>query len=528
MVRKSFVAAVAAAGMLVVGSAAADNNWTSFGHDRQNTRNQDNENKISVATVAGLTVKWAFTTAGDVSATPAVDGSKVYFPDWAGNLYALDRKTGQLVWSTSIAAVTGIPYDKARATPVVFDGKVIVGTQGSIFAPGGGPGGKLIAFDKYTGAVQWVTQLDTHFSALVTQSATVHDRTVYVGVASQEEALAAFVPGYVCCEFRGSLLAVDVDTGAIKWKTYMAPEGYSGSAIWGSAPAIDTKRKQVYVATGNNYSVPAGVLACVDAAGSDPAAIQACIAADDHFDSVVALDYNTGAIEWATRALPYDAWTVDCIPFFGDGDNCPSPAGPDYDFGQGAALFTVEMQGKPRQLVGAGQKSGQYWTLDPGSGAVVWVTQAGPGGTAGGLQWGSAVDGQKVFTANSNSNEKPWLLPDGTTTNRGVWSALDAGTGEVLWQRTTPDGGGISYHTWGDTSGPVSAANGVVFSCSVLSLGMMYALDAATGEVLWSFSSGGSCLSGAAVSNGEVYWGSGYSNFGGGTPNDKLYAFKLP
>jgi polyvinyl alcohol dehydrogenase (cytochrome) len=159
---------------------------------------------------------------------------------------------------------------------------------------------------------------------------------------------------------------------------------------------------------------------------------------------------------------------------------------------------------------------------------VFWVTQAGPGGTAGGLQWGSAVDGQRVFTANSNSNEKPWLLPDGTTTYRGVWSALDAGTGEVLWQRTTPDGGGISYHTWGDTSGPVSAANGVMFSCSVLSAGMMYALDAATGEVLWSFNSGGSCLSGAAVSNGEVYWGSGYSNFGGGTPNDKLYAFKLP
>jgi polyvinyl alcohol dehydrogenase (cytochrome) len=56
----------------------------------------------------------------------------------------------------------------------------------------------------------------------------------------------------------------------------------------------------------------------------------------------------------------------------------------------------------------------------------------------------------------------------------------------------------------------------------------MYALNGATGAELWSFASGGSCLSGAAISNGTLYWGSGYSNFGFGTPNNKLYAFALP
>ena len=54
--------------------------------------------------------------------------------------------------------------------------------------------------------------------------------------------------------------------------------------------------------------------------------------------------------------------------------------------------------------MGAGQKSGQYWALDPDTGAVVWVTQAGPGGFGGGLQWGSAVDDQRVYTANANSD----------------------------------------------------------------------------------------------------------------------------
>ena len=56
----------------------------------------------------------------------------------------------------------------------------------------------------------------------------------------------------------------------------------------------------------------------------------------------------------------------------------------------------------------------------------------------------------------------------------------------------------------------------------------MYALDGRTGQELWSFASGGSCLSGAAIADGTVFWGSGYSNLGFGTPNNKLYAFGLP
>jgi polyvinyl alcohol dehydrogenase (cytochrome) len=397
--------------------------------------------------------------------------------------------------------------------------KVIVGTQGNVLA-GGGAGGKVLAFNKYTGALVWSTTADSHPAAIITQSATVFGGRVYVGVSSQEEALAALVTGYVL-SFRGSMLALDLDTGAVVWKTYMAPAGYTGNAVWGSSPAIDTKRGQVYIATGNNYSVPPAVLDCVRAAGDDAIAKAACLPANDHFDSVLALDLGSGAIRWATRAIPYDAWTVDCIPFFGDGDLCPSPAGPDFDFGQAPALFTVKPSGngKPQDVVGAGQKSGQYWALNPDTGAVKWVTQAGPGGTAGGLQWGSAVDGTRVYTANANSNFIPWTLHGGGTTTNGVWSALDAVTGAVIWQVTPPHGGG--------TSGPVTTANGVVFGCSLDPQGYMYAMNAATGAILWSFASGGSCLSGAAIANSTIYWGSGYSNFGFGTPNNKLYAFGL-
>ena len=161
--------------------------WQFGGQDLKNSRWQGTEVKIGVNNVARLAPKWIFTAGGEVSATPAVDGSKVYFPDWAGNLFAVDRNTGQEVWRVRIGDASGAPGDKARATPAVADGKVIIGTQG----PFGG-GGKILAFDKDTGALLWSTVLDTHPAAIITQSAVVYAGRVYVGVASLEELFSAW------------------------------------------------------------------------------------------------------------------------------------------------------------------------------------------------------------------------------------------------------------------------------------------------------------------------------------------------
>ncbi|WES66010.1 PQQ-binding-like beta-propeller repeat protein [Microbacter sp. GSS18] len=513
-----------AAVVLIGGPASAapgGAGWNSAGGDRSNTRHAASESKISPATVADLSLKWVLNTGGDVSATPAVDGDRVYVPDWAGNLYAVDRSTGAVVWQRQIEDYTGVPRDASRTSPAFTDTTLVIGDKGATSNADGSPslgnGGRVIAVDKQTGDVRWVTQVETHFAAVITQSPTIFDGVVYVGVSSVEEGLAGLIPGYECCTFRGSLAALDLETGAILWKTYMAPEGYPGASVWGSSPAVDPKRGSVYVATGNNYAIPADALACVEAAGDDPDAQQACLPPDDYFDAIVALDMTTGAVKWVTRALPYDTWTWACL--FG-APSCPTPTGPDYDFGQAPALFKVKNAGGgPRELLGAGQKSGQYWALDPATGAVVWVTDTGPGGINGGLQWGSAVDGKRVYTANANSDQVPYPTASDPTT--GIWSALDAATGEILWQTRPPNGGGAS--------GPATTANGVVFGCTNDADGWMYALDAATGEVLWSFESGGSCVSGAAISNGMVFWGSGYGFYGGafGTPSNKLYAFDL-
>ena len=502
-------------------AAGLSSQWISAGHDLQNTRNQNTETKINASNAANLGVKWQFTTEGDVSATPALDGTNAYFPDWAGNLYAVDQKTGKQVWSQKISDFTGLPGDISRATPAVFNGYLILGDQGGYY----GGGATVMAVSKKTGKLVWKTQVESSdFFPIVTQSVVVDPSSTtpiaYVGVASAEEAFAAFIPGYHCCSFRGSMLALNANTGQILWKTYTIPgDGYSGGAVWGSTAVIDHKRNSLYIGTGNNYSMPASVQNCVAAANGDPGATQACISPDDHFDSVMALDLNTGAIKWASVAIPSDSWNVSCL-FDPNAVNCPQPAGPDYDFGQGPTLYTVRPgdNGKAVDLLGAGQKSGQYWAFNPDTGAVVWETQVGPGGTLGGLEWGSATDGNRIYVAIANSEHKPWTPLNGQEITWGGWSALDPATGQILWQTADPINA--------IDPGAVSVANGVVYACSMDSQGHMYALDAASGNILWNFTSGGSCNSGAAISSGVVYWGSGYSRFG--TGNNKFYAFGLP
>jgi polyvinyl alcohol dehydrogenase (cytochrome) len=508
--------------------------WPFSGKDSNNTRANNSERTITPANASRLAVKWQFTTAGDVSATPAVDNRFVYFPDWGGKLHCLDRETGVPAWSRSISDYTGVANSVCRATPALAGNAVVLGTQ----LDSARQGAKVFAVDKKTGNLLWITTVDEHPGAIVTQSALVGNERVFVGVASAEEGFATD-PTYPCCSFRGSVLALDLKTGQMLWKTYMTPEGkgFSGTAVWGSTPVIDGARNSLYISTGNNYTVPQAVLDCIDTGGTAEQ-VRACVlsvdgSSENYFDSVVALDLTSGAVKWVNNVIPFDAWTVGCV--FEPTANCPSPSGPDYDFGQGPALFSLKStHGGSRQVLGAGQKSGIYWTFDPQSGETVWATQVGPGGTLGGLEWGSAVADGRIYTAVGNSTYQPVTFTvgpqSGRTVKGGFWSALDASTGNVLWQvagnqppailnDTTP-ADAIAINT-----GPVSTANGVVFAGALDAVGTMYALDGATGNILWTFASGGSVNSGPAIVDGVVYWGSGYAKVRG-TSNNKFYAFQ--
>lgn len=138
------------------------------------------------------------------------------------------------------------------------------------------------------------------------------------------------------------------------------------------------------------------------------------------------------------------------------------------------------------------------------------------------MEWGSATDGKRIYVQIGNNDHLPTKMSDGSTTTGGSWAALDPATGHILWQVADPKGA--------DDLGPMTVANGVVYAPSMAGGATdnnMFALNAATGATLWSFAAGGSVIAGASIADDTVYWGSGYSHFGLGTPDNKFYAFTL-
>ena len=487
-------------------SAAGE--WRMFGRTLQNLANSSSEQTITKDNAPRLSPKWVATTGGDVSARAAIVDGVAYLPDWGGNLWALDVRSGKPVWHKKLQEY-GLPAGTvSRTSPAVEGDTLLLGTQ---------QGGYLLAVNKNTGALKWLSQMDSHPLAIITSSPAVSNGIIYIGVASLEEA-ASGNPSYPCCSFRGSVVAADARTGQIIWKTFTVPTGYTGGSVWGSNPAVDAQRHEIFVGTGNNYSTPTdpAYVACIAAGGT----ARSCVSPDDHFDSLLALDMGNGRIKWSRRLASSDDWNVACFAEPSGTGNCPTGSGPDYDFGSGLQEFTIKLSdGRTRTLLGAGQKSGVYSAFDVDTRKLLWARQVGPGSTLGGIEWGSASDGKRIYVAISNFNGIRYAAGQA-----GSWNALDAATGDILWRTPDPDGS-IDL-------GPLAVANGVVYAPSMGSgagQANMFALDAATGTVSWSYVSGASVIAGASIVDGVVYWGSGYTNLGipGFTGNTKFYAFSL-
>jgi polyvinyl alcohol dehydrogenase (cytochrome) len=519
--------------------------WPMYGHNVCNTFASRGETAITTASARKLGVKWTFEATGDVTATPAVVAGQVYVPDWGGMLNRIDASTGKTVWSKSVADLAGLgsaagEWDGgapdqiiSRGTPVVTGGMVIFGLRRTTFNYPGSLA-YMVAVDQDTGALRWKTLLDPHWVAIITASPVLEAGRIYVGVSSMEEDLS-ITPGYTCCIFRGSVAALDVKTGGIVWQTPMIDDsvyfqssdggpdggttlsGMSGAPVWSGAPAVDRKRRSLYVTTGDNYSAPPGVHIPIDG---------------DRAESIVSLDLDTGAVKWATK--------MTCVP--DDIFAFANPLGPDLDFGGGANLFPAKVNGVTEDLVGAGQKSGVYWAVDADTGAIVWQRQVGPRGRFGGIHWGTAVDGWNVYAGVNDETGTAYPLGGkgpsaGKQAKVGSWAALDPATGDIRWQVANP--AMTAPLAGASVNAPVVTVNGVLFAGSMDAKGTMYALDTKSGAVLWSFKSGGTVYGSPAVSNGTVYWGCGFPpsrciqsvsgchGLGFGTSCKKLYAFDV-
>jgi polyvinyl alcohol dehydrogenase (cytochrome) len=185
----------------------------------------------------------------------------------------------------------------------------------------------------------------------------------------------------------------------------------------------------------------------------------------------------------------------------------------------------------------AGQKAGIVWAFDPdANGKVVWQTRVAKGGINGGVQWGMAADGERVYAATSD------VVVARTATTRtldsksgGGLTALRLNDGTVEWHAEPPPCTGRANCSPAQLAA-VTAIPGVVFAGSLD--GHLRAHSTRDGKVIWDFdtvrefatvngvkANGGAIDGpGPVVVNGMVLVNSGYSRFGG-IPGNVLLAF---
>ena len=497
-------AALVAAACLVVSAAVAsgpaasgragDADWPTWQKDLNGSRYNPAETAITPENVGDLKLKWAFGFPKQVGAPhsqPAVVGDTIYFGGPDGKFRAADAKTGTARWEFDLSTV-GSGFTQVRDGASVSDGKVVFGdTRGYIYG-----------LEQATGKLLWAERIDTNPSATVTSSPIVYKGRAYVGVSSGENLMGKDHP---CCTFRGHLDALDLETGKVDWRYYTVPEpkqdgtwpngvprySPSGAGVW-STPSIDPETGTIYVGTGQNYT----------GSGGD-------------FDSVLALDTETGKPRWTRKMTDVDTWRQECnSPSPEDQQYCPNlPDGTALDFDLGAAPNVFTAGG--RRLIGIGQKLGVYHVLDADTGEIVWQRQLSepmPGGGLSGIQWGSSFDGQRLYVATYMANP-------------GTLYAINPADGHIIWKTPNPEdgcttGGAAQYPKICKPGHPpaVTTTPGLVWEGSMD--GKFRAYSSTTGEVLWTFDTitdiptvgggtgRGGALSGgggAVVSNGMVY-----------------------
>ena len=235
--------------------------WPNWGGDLGNTRFQPaGKTSVSAANVKTLKLKWAFGLPHSTSSysQPTVAGGWVFVGADTGTIYAIDEATGCVHWSFKTksgvrnAMVVG---PGAGGKPMVYFGDLRANVYG---------------LDARTGQQVWTVKVDNELASRVTASPALYQGRLYVPVSSWEE-FAAKTVEYGCCRSVGAVLALDAATGRQIWKTMTIPGplkvlrtnskgvdqyGPAGAPVW-NTPTIDPVRHAVYFGTGDATTYPA-------------------------------------------------------------------------------------------------------------------------------------------------------------------------------------------------------------------------------------------------------------------------------
>ena len=436
----------------------------SWGIDHRNTRYQP-ASSLNAENAANLELKWAYGLAHETPRSfPLVTKDTIFVGDSNHGLLALERETGCERWVyehdgliTSAIIPGNIRRAKAKDQPILVFADRFSG---------------VYAVDAQTGQLVWHITLQDHLVPLYSGTPLVTNDTVFVPISSLEVGLAVN-PFYGCCTTSGGMAAFDINTGEKKWYLPTIEEaakvrgshfgfvdewGPSGAPVWG-APTYDSKRNWLFFGTGQNYSHPT----------------------TDTSDAIFAVDAASGEVQWVKQFTANDAFNAACTVSLNH-PNCAQPTGPDVDFGA-PTLLAHTPDGKDILL--AGQKSGDVHAMNPDTGELLWSRKLGRGGIIGGVHWGLAVN-ESTGTVFVPINDRSAMnYPSPGTPTPGLY-ALDIESGEPLWQFSRNSRCDDEQCMYG-LSSAITATNDIVITASMD--GYLEVINAADGKLLWSHDS---------------------------------------
>ena len=451
---------------------AAMDDWPLPGRDYANTRAVP-DSPITSATVDDLVEVWqapmeGFGSIGNAATTPLTLGDRVVAQALDSAVRVVDRETGELLWEVTV------------------DGGATVGPNGVAVGWGNVYAAKgmreIFALDLETGEEVWSREVaETPTSGIDIQPQVV-DGLVLVST----------VPISLTTQYaggdRGVLMALDAETGEEVWRF----DTVADEDLWGNAdvnsgggawftPAVDVEVGVVYWGIANPAPFPGTEDFPNGSSRPGP---------NLYTDSVVALDLQTGELQWYRQVIPHDLFDRDHV-------------------------HTLLAETDDGPVVVSAGKGGVVYGHDPETGEVRWeravgihrnddlteldgATEIWPGTFGGIISPPSTHDGV-VYVATLNaptelSPDAPSYIGSELDTAPGEVAAVDATTGELLW----------STEVEGDPLGGATVVGDLVFTATFQE--RIYALARDSGEIVWEHDAPGGINGWPAVADDLIVW----------------------
>jgi len=348
---------------------------------------------VGAETLDRLTQVWFTETRAEVTGAPAVTDDALYFGDWSGRIYSLDRVTGDERWSRDLPVHPTVYAGQVTASPAIAE---IDGTEVVVIASG-----KTVwALRADDGEPLWNTEFgeignDEDPTEIQGSPAVAGDLVIVPTDVHNDQ------------DRRAGLIALSLADGEEQWR--WDPEEGKPSAgcgsIWG-APSVDLEGRLVVVGTASCFEEETW---------------------NEYSEAIVGVDLDTGKPRWSYQ--PRKELSAQ-----------------DWDFAGAPNLFTIG----DRKVAGLGSKDGHYYVVDRSDGELVWKAEAikqvadDDGFAFGGFIGATALapdgDGRLVVAGGTAVGDCP------------CQHGFDAATGEALWQ--SPDAGG-TYGASGAAGGVV-------------------------------------------------------------------------